>query len=336
MTTALKVIEAVKPNTAELLPLGAYDRCIVSYSGGKDSTALVAWALDRFPRERIELWHQDVDADAPLMDWPCTRGYVTAVARALGLKIRFQWKEGGFEGEMTRRERFTNPVRFELPDGTIGQAGGKTGKRATREKFPQVSADLSVRWCSAYLKIDVAAIAMRNDPEMDRGRFLFLTGERREESTARSRYAQTELHRCHNERGRTVHQHRAIIDQPEARVWDAHRELGILPHPAYRLGYPRLSCQHCIFQDADQCATNRKISPTAFARLREYEARWGVTIKRGRTLDQLADAGTPYAQADDTALVAVALNCNYTEGVTVAPGDWTIPAGAFKRGGGPT
>ena len=31
-------------------------------------------------------------------------------------------------------------------------------------KFPQVSADLSVRWCSAYLKIDVMARVLANDP----------------------------------------------------------------------------------------------------------------------------------------------------------------------------
>ena len=109
----LPVVPDVKPDTATLLPFDEYDRCVISYSGGKDSTALVAWALGYFDRSRIELWHQDVDADAPLMDWPCTPAYVRAVACALGLNVRFQWKVGGFEGEMTRREKFTNPVGLE-------------------------------------------------------------------------------------------------------------------------------------------------------------------------------------------------------------------------------
>jgi hypothetical protein len=33
----------------------------------------------------------------------------------------------------------------------------------TRLKFPQVSADLNVRWCSAYLKIDVMARVLSPD-----------------------------------------------------------------------------------------------------------------------------------------------------------------------------
>lgn len=329
----LAVVEECKPNTAELLPMGDYDRCIVSYSGGKDSTALVAWALERFPRERIELWHQDVDGEAPLMDWPCTRGYVRAVAAALDLRVRFQWRIDGFLGEMTRKNRKTNPVRFELADGTIAQAGGTRGKDATRELFPQVSADLSVRWCSPYLKIDVAALAMNNDPDFRSGRFLFLTGERREESAARSRYAQTELHRCNSGR-RLVHQHRAIIDQPESEVWEAMRSLRVIPHPCYRIGYPRLSCQHCIFQDPNQAATNRKISPAEFARLGAFERQWGKTIKRGVSLDQLADKGTPYPRSDDAELVKLALSHDYRE--SVLTDHWEMPDGAFKRGGGPT
>ena len=335
MSIALPVVESVKPDTATLLPWHEYDRVFVSYSGGKDSTGLVGWARDRFPRERIELWHQDVDGGNPLMDWPCTRGYVRAVAAALGLAVRFQWKVGGFEGEMTRRDRLTNPIRFERADGTVAEVGGTRGKPATRERFPQVSADLKVRWCSPYLKIHCGERALNNDPAYATGKYLFLTGERREESAARSRYAGTMLHSCHNG-VRLVHHHRPLLDLPEADVWAVHRALGILPHPAYRLGYPRLSCQMCVFMDKDQAATNRAISPDAFARLCDYEARWGVTVKRDRNLTRLADAGTPYPQVADTALVALALDHDYREAVTVDPAHWRTPAGAFKRGGGPT
>jgi 3'-phosphoadenosine 5'-phosphosulfate sulfotransferase (PAPS reductase)/FAD synthetase len=312
------------------------DRVFIGYSGGKDSTALVAWALAHFPKTRIELWHQEVDGRSePFMDWPCTPAYVRAVAAHLDLPVRFQWKVGGFEGEMTRRNRLTNPIRFERADGTEAEVGGKRGKAATREKFPQVSADLSVRWCSAYLKIHCAERALNNDPAYKTGRYLFLTGERREESSARARYAGTVLHSCHNEK-RLVHQHRPILDWPEADVWDAHRELGVAPHVAYRLGYSRLSCQQCIFQDRDQAATNRKIAPVAFSKVAGYETRWGFTIKRNVSLSALADSGTPYPESDDAALVALALSTTYHEPVGRPASDWKLPAGAFKRGGGPS
>lgn len=335
MKTTLPVIEeapTIKPNTAELLPFAEYDRCIVSYSGGKDSTALVYWALERFPKSKIELWHQDVDGGSPLMDWPVTPAYVRAVAAALGVRIRFQWKVGGFEREMLRENALTAPTQFELEDGSIGEAGGTTGKPSTRLKFPQVSADLSVRYCSPYLKIDVAAKAINNDPALATAKLLFLTGERREESSARSRYAQTELHRCHNQK-RTVHQHRPVIDWAERSVWEAHESLGLVPHPAYRIGYGRLSCQHCIFQDANQAATNRLISPAAFAKLVQYEQRFGVTVKRNQTLTALADSGTPYVGSGCSSLVGLALDTHYTESVLCD--QWELPSGAYKRSGGP-
>ena len=84
-----------------VLPLTAYDHIIVSFSGGKDSMALVLDLLERgVPRERIQLWHQEVDGEAgvdqPFMDWPITRAYCVAVAAFLGIRLFFQWRLGGF------------------------------------------------------------------------------------------------------------------------------------------------------------------------------------------------------------------------------------------------
>src|SRR5262245_38695666 len=99
--TALLTLPTVapdrRPDTRELLPLSAYDLCIVSFSGGKDSLALVLNLLERgVPRDRIQLWHQDVDGqagvDQPFMDWPCTRSYVQAVGQALGIRTLFQYR----------------------------------------------------------------------------------------------------------------------------------------------------------------------------------------------------------------------------------------------------
>lgn len=54
--------------------LHSYDRYIVSFSGGKDSTALLLFLLDNgVPREKIELWHQEIDGRGPsLFDWEVT------------------------------------------------------------------------------------------------------------------------------------------------------------------------------------------------------------------------------------------------------------------------
>lgn len=66
-------------NSASLLPLDAYDRVIVGFSGGKDSVACLLTLCDQFaalgidPREPVELWHHVVDGrpgvDPTVFDW---------------------------------------------------------------------------------------------------------------------------------------------------------------------------------------------------------------------------------------------------------------------------
>ena len=104
-------------------------------------------------------------------------------------KIFFQWKEGGFKHEMLRNNSLTAPILFELPDGTLSKVGGTKGKPSTRLKYPQQSPDLTVRWCSSYLKIDVCSTAVRNQERFNNSRTLVISGERGEESPQRAKYA---------------------------------------------------------------------------------------------------------------------------------------------------
>ena len=96
-----------------------YDRYVVTFSGGKDSTACFLHLLElEVPKEKIELWHHDVDGHGPLfMDWECTPDYCRKFAQAFGVPIYFSWKEGGFLREMLRENTATAPIYFETPDG---------------------------------------------------------------------------------------------------------------------------------------------------------------------------------------------------------------------------
>ncbi len=329
-------------NEGKLLPLEQYDHVIVSYSGGKDSLAMLLHLLEMgAPKSKIELWHQHIDG-APgsqgLMDWPCTEGYVRATAEAMGLTLRWQWKDGGFEGEMLRENSNTKGVYFEDGDGeTQYLAPSSRGKLATRRLFPQTSADLSVRWCSAYLKIDVARRAIANDPRFKDAKILFVTGERREESTARSKYNEVEGHACHNKK-RTVHQWRNVIDWSEHNVWSIIERWNINPHPAYRLGWGRVSCMACIFGDADQWASVRRIAQERFDRIANYEQDFGKTIKRGLSVIDQANKGTAFVETAPEWLIKLAMTNEYPVDQFYVPAGetWTMPSGAYKRCGGPT
>ncbi len=89
----------------QLLPLEEYDKIIVLFSGGKDSLACTLDLLERgVPREKIQLWHHDIDGGHPTrkMDWPVTQNYVKALAEYLGITLRVSWRVNGFWGEVYR------------------------------------------------------------------------------------------------------------------------------------------------------------------------------------------------------------------------------------------
>jgi len=316
--------------------LHTYDHVIVAFSGGKDSLACVLHLLELgVERERLELWHHDVDGreGSALMDWPCTREYCRKVAEAFGLRIYFSWKVGGFEREMNREDTPTAPIAFETPTG-VEVTGGR-GKGNTRRQFPQVSGDLSVRWCSAYLKIDVGAAALRNQARFERARTLFVTGERAQESAGRARYKQFEPHRADLRNGRTprhIDQWRPVHGWTEREVWAVIERHRINPHPAYRLGWGRVSCSACIFGNADQWASLREVNTSQFEQVAAYERTFGKTIQRKLSVVQTADRGTPYpmAAADRQAALAE----GFAEPVIVDT--WTLPRGAFGDACGPT
>jgi 3'-phosphoadenosine 5'-phosphosulfate sulfotransferase (PAPS reductase)/FAD synthetase len=319
--------------------LSIYDTFIVAFSGGKDSLAALLDLLDRgVPKSKIELWHHDVDGeDSTLMDWPCTKGYCKAVAKALGVKIYFSWKEGGFEREMKRDNALTAPTIFELPGGGVGSVGGVRGKPNTRLKFPQVSADLSVRWCSSYLKIEICNAAIRNQERFIGKKTLVVTGERAEESPGRAKYQTFEPDKADLRNGRKKQRHvdhyRNVHGWEEQKVWDIIERWAINPHPAYHLGWGRVSCAACIFGNANQWASLAQINPDQVEKIAIYEEGFGVTINRTKSVLDLVAAGTPYTSMTPD-MIRIALDRDYKEQIIIE--NWTLPAGAFGESSGPT
>jgi hypothetical protein len=323
-----------------MIDLSFYDYIICAFSGGKDSFSSVLRLLESgADPSKIQLWHHDIngrEGGRLKMDWPCTVSYCQAAADALGLPLYYSWKVGGFEREMLRENARTAPTRFEVPCGNVRQIGGNGGKLSTRRKFPQVSADLKVRWCSAYLKRDVCEAAIRNQPEIfDGARTLIVSGERAEESPGRARYKPFEpdhVDRRNGKRRLYVDRWRPVHAWPERDVWGILERHKIAPHPAYKLGWGRVSCMACIFGSDNQWASLNQIEAKTIKLIDAYEREFGVTIHRSLGVLERVARGTPYPHLNGN--VRVALSDTYDEPIFVQ--DWKLPAGAFGDGAGPT
>lgn len=315
-----------------------YDKYIVAFSGGKDSTACFLHLLDiGVDKSKIELWHHDIDGKGEtFMDWECTPAYCEAFAKAFGVPIYFSWKEGGFEREMLRKNKLTAPTSFENENKEIITVGGIRGKKSTRLKFPQVSPDLSVRWCSAYLKIDVCKNAIINQYRFRNIRTVVISGERGQESTARANYAILEPDKADLRNGKSYKRHvdrwRPIRDMSIEKVWDIIERYKVRVHPAYYLGWGRVSCKYCIFGNNNQFASAYTISPKQGDKIMRYENKFDCTIKRDKSIRQLIDKGTPYSSiTEDLKKVAT----SYKYNLPIIMGKWILPAGAYGESCGP-
>lgn len=331
-----------------LYPLEEYDHIIVSASAGKDSMACLFYLLDMgVPTEKIELWHQAADGRGEqhydLMDWPVSESYLEAVGEHFGIKTAYQWRSQGIYGELLRKESLTGDIYY-CENGQTIHLPTKNGKPSTRLKWPAMSPDLRVRWCSPYIKIDVFRRVLNNHPRFQGTKekpkkILVITGERREESSNRAKYLECEIHPCSTSR-RIVHAWRAVIDYSEQQIWDMYEKRRFLPHPAYLLGWNRTSCFGCIFSTADLWAMMREIAPDRFNRLVEMEKELNHTIDTNRiTLEQKANLGSIERLPKDHRLsdwVKKALTRNFNKSDLIMD-KWEVPAGAFRGNlGGPS
>ena len=316
-----------------------YDHIIIAFSGGKDSTACVLALLEAgADKRKMELWHHDIDGHESerFMDWAVTRDYCRAFAEAIDIRLYYSWKVGGFSREMLRDGVKTAPIKFETPNG-IEQVGGIRGKLGTRRMFPQVSADLSVRWCSAYLKVDVCSIAIRNQERFNGKKTLLVSGERAEESPGRAKYAVLEPDRSDNRGGarvdRYVDRYRPVHKWLEKEVWDIIERHKVRVHPAYYIGWGRVSCAACIFGSVHQWATLDLIDHAQVDRIAKYEKEFDHTINRKKTVTEMVAEGRAYDLNGKIEHIKDSMKSEYQHEIFIE--NWELPEGAFGESCGP-
>jgi len=344
MGLALGGEEIITPDTgvyfsAEEIDITIYDKIIICMSGGKDSWATLLHLYDiGVDRSKIELWHHDVDGreGSTLMDWAFMADYNRKLAEHFNHPLYFSWLKGGMEREMLKENEYSQPHMIETPDGLLElPRDTKRSKPSTRLKFPQVGANLQTRWCSSALKIDVGRRQLTNQTRFDQKKVLFITGERRQESSNRAKYNQFEPHMvdCRaGKKGRHVDVWRPVLHWQEDRVWDALQRHGVLAPVPYRLGWGRSSCMTCIFNSPTIWATIREYFPEKIMPIASLEDRFGTTISRDRinVLDVLNKA-KPMEISDLVALDQAMREDYILPVVANAEHKWAMPAGAFNE-----
>ncbi|WP_407324542.1 phosphoadenosine phosphosulfate reductase family protein [Acinetobacter pittii] len=317
------------------IELNVYDLIIVSMSGGKDSIASLLYLIEKgVDMSKVELWHNLVDGEGePFMDWLFMDSYNKQLAKAFNLPIYNSWLMHGFEGEMLKNNSISHEYEIETPNGNI-IIPRKRAKAGTRLRYPQQSADLSVRWCSSALKIEVGRRALSNQVRFNNTKILFVTGERREESPNRAKYFQLETHFCDNrngKKGRLIDAYRPVLDFTERQVWEILERHNVAAPVPYRLGWSRSSCMTCIYNSPKIWATIKHYFPNRIERIFKYEEQFETTISRKKiNVINISEGIQPFNITDLVALDQ-AMRKEYT--LPIFTKNWSLPTGAFNKEG---
>ena len=105
----------------------------------------------------------------------------------------------------------------------------------------------------------------------------------------------------------------------------------ILPHPAYFLGFPRLSCRSCIFFTPDHWATLKDVAPEVIDMIHEVEEDLQFTLDNKYTIGEMVKLGKTKLTDENRKYVKLAVE-DWKD--SIITNTWQLPAGAFGTGGG--
>ena len=245
---------------------------ILNISGGKDSTALLLWAMER------GIDFQPVFADTG-NEHPITLDYVRELPRRTGCP-EIKWVCADFSGDFSgRRKRLPEKWRRDgISEERIQcalEALHPTGNPfldlcILKGRFPSTRA----RFCSEELKYK----AVHEEiiiPRLDEGfETVSMLGIRADESRARANM----LHLEDLGDGRWVY--RPILDWTVDEVFAIHRRHGVEPNPLYRLGCARVGCMPCIHETKGGIRNISQRFPEQLSRIAAWELRVKAASKR--------------------------------------------------------
>lgn len=275
----LKYNTVIFNNAAKLCGQIIMDYNVLSISGGKDSTAMLALAVEREVENAIFAF-SDTGHEHPLTydyvrylsDWLVGKGYEP-----------IRWVKADFSEQIEKRRQMMQRVI----EGTHVNSGNyewtvDVAKRAlevlkptgipfldmcmVHGRFPSTR----VRFCSDELKRE-PMLAQVQYPLLEAGHdVISWQGVRADESLARRHLVENELKRTYPN-GSELWNYRPILKWTAEECFDMHRKHGLKHNPLYAMGMGRVGCMPCIHARKDELLEISKRFPEEIERVAEWE-----------------------------------------------------------------
>jgi len=254
---------------------------VVSFSGGKDSTALLLLALDRCPRESIEVIFCDTGNEHQI-----TYDYLDYIEQALD--VRINRLRADFSGEFARKRLFIARDRRTRRDdkGRKVRWSNKAKRRALEILHPTGNPFLDLCLIKGRFpsrKMQFCTERLKRDPAVrfqlslaDQGyRVITWQGVRRDESHSRRNAKLSER------LGPGMYAFRPLVDWTAMDCVNFVTSKGVVLNPLYKQGMGRVGCMPCINvgkKELNEIATR---FPDHIQRIAEWERMVSAGSKRG-------------------------------------------------------
>lgn len=251
---------------------------IVSFSGGKDSTALLLLAIER-QTDNLQVVFADTGNEHEQ-----TYDYVRYIEHATGVPIR--WVKADFTDRIAGKreyvltkwaEKGVSQTNIERAAATLIPTGNPFLDLCIwKGRFPSSQA----AFCSEELKRNPIINQVQN-PLLNAGDdVVSWQGVRADESLRRSLLAESECKSIHKN-GAELWNYRPILKWTVDDVFAIHKKHGIKPNPLYSQGMGRVGCMPCINCRKDELLEISKRFPEAIERIARWEEAVASASKRG-------------------------------------------------------
>ena len=255
--------------TNGVLDFRQFDKIFISVSGGKDSHAMTFLVKEIAEKQgcadRLVAMYADTG-----MEWHNAESHVRRICEAAKILLEVVYPVR----PMLEQMKYRGQRLIEM------ERKGYDGKSNTGVLFPSPHC----RYCTRIQKIDPMDKLVRKYS----GKLLKVTGERWQESKARSAYSEfVKVDRISTQKAvtmgggrsyRVVYGWRPMLAFTTEDVFQMVKDSGVERHMAYDAGCDRLGCAGCIFSNDRELKIEMENNPHILAGLDELERKSGFTM----------------------------------------------------------